>query len=432
MARAALRPAGLGRPRSDVAGPRTAVEEIEVGRELRRAARRRRSSRRPASCDGRDVNASPTRRSMRSRRTRRPRSTRGERVVMATCTLRTRDSGLETDRARAAGPAAVMRRPWVPSKSCAPRSRRPPPSCATAAGRGRRADARAAEAGRLRRLLDERRDAARAGCSARRRARSPSGWRRRCRARSATRLDRVEVAGPGFLNLFLADAWYVARARRRARRRRGFGARRAGAAREGPRRVRLRQPDRPADRRQRAPRRLRRRARADPRARRPRGQREYYFNDAGSQIERLGESIRARARGEEVPEDGYEGDYVDELARGDPGRRRPRRRPSSRAAASSDHGRHPGDARAPTACTSTRWFSERSLHDGEPSAGRARDRAARGAGPRLPLRGRAVAAHDDVRRRQGPRARALERRARPTSPPTSPTTRTSSSAATTA
>ncbi len=42
--------------------------------------------------------------------------------------------------------------------------------------------------------------------------------------------------------------------------------------------------------------------------------REYYFNDAGGQIERLGESVQARARGEEVPEDGYQGDYVAELA----------------------------------------------------------------------------------------------------------------------
>ncbi len=42
--------------------------------------------------------------------------------------------------------------------------------------------------------------------------------------------------------------------------------------------------------------------------------REYYFNDAGGQIERLGQSVRARARGEQVPEDGYQGDYVAELA----------------------------------------------------------------------------------------------------------------------
>jgi arginyl-tRNA synthetase len=42
--------------------------------------------------------------------------------------------------------------------------------------------------------------------------------------------------------------------------------------------------------------------------------REYYFNDAGTQIRLLGESVQARARGGEVPEGGYQGDYVRELA----------------------------------------------------------------------------------------------------------------------
>ena len=42
--------------------------------------------------------------------------------------------------------------------------------------------------------------------------------------------------------------------------------------------------------------------------------REYYFNDAGSQIRRLGESVRARALGQEPPEDGYQGAYVADLA----------------------------------------------------------------------------------------------------------------------
>jgi arginyl-tRNA synthetase len=41
---------------------------------------------------------------------------------------------------------------------------------------------------------------------------------------------------------------------------------------------------------------------------------EYYFNDAGSQIHRLGESVRARALGQEPPEGGYQGDYVADLA----------------------------------------------------------------------------------------------------------------------
>ena len=41
---------------------------------------------------------------------------------------------------------------------------------------------------------------------------------------------------------------------------------------------------------------------------------EYYFNDAGGQIHRLGESVLARANGAPVPEGGYQGEYVHELA----------------------------------------------------------------------------------------------------------------------
>src|SRR5205807_3041185 len=43
--------------------------------------------------------------------------------------------------------------------------------------------------------------------------------------------------------------------------------------------------------------------------------REYYVNDTGGQIRRLGESLLARRRGEVVPEEGYQGEYVAELAR---------------------------------------------------------------------------------------------------------------------
>ena len=42
--------------------------------------------------------------------------------------------------------------------------------------------------------------------------------------------------------------------------------------------------------------------------------REYYFNDFGAQVVNLGLSVLARRRGEEVPEDGYRGAYVDGLA----------------------------------------------------------------------------------------------------------------------
>ncbi len=42
--------------------------------------------------------------------------------------------------------------------------------------------------------------------------------------------------------------------------------------------------------------------------------REYYSNDFGTQVERFGNSIAARARGGDVPEDGYQGAYIDEIA----------------------------------------------------------------------------------------------------------------------
>jgi arginyl-tRNA synthetase len=49
-------------------------------------------------------------------------------------------------------------------------------------------------------------------------------------------------------------------------------------------------------------------------------EREYYFNDAGGQMDRFGASVEARylqlvGRDAEVPEDGYHGDYVTDLAR---------------------------------------------------------------------------------------------------------------------
>ena len=43
--------------------------------------------------------------------------------------------------------------------------------------------------------------------------------------------------------------------------------------------------------------------------------REYYFNDFGSQVKNLGASVVAIRRGEEIPEDGYRGDYVYEMAK---------------------------------------------------------------------------------------------------------------------
>jgi arginyl-tRNA synthetase len=42
--------------------------------------------------------------------------------------------------------------------------------------------------------------------------------------------------------------------------------------------------------------------------------REYYINDAGAQIDRFGRSLQAAAQGRPVPEDGYVGTYIDEIA----------------------------------------------------------------------------------------------------------------------
>ena len=42
--------------------------------------------------------------------------------------------------------------------------------------------------------------------------------------------------------------------------------------------------------------------------------REYYFNDFGAQVLNLGLSVLARRHGTEIPEDGYRGAYVEELA----------------------------------------------------------------------------------------------------------------------
>jgi arginyl-tRNA synthetase len=46
-------------------------------------------------------------------------------------------------------------------------------------------------------------------------------------------------------------------------------------------------------------------------------EREYYYNDSGTQMDRFRASVDAVRRGEEPPQDGYHGDYIAELARAD-------------------------------------------------------------------------------------------------------------------
>jgi arginyl-tRNA synthetase len=128
------------------------------------------------------------------------------------------------------------------------------------------------------------------------------------------RLERTEVAGPGFLNLFLADAWYADAVDRILAAGDGFGARVAEPAERILIEFVSANPTGPLTAAS-----GRHAAFGDALARLldlagHAVEREYYFNDAGTQVLKLGESIRARARGEEPPEDGYQGDYVKELA----------------------------------------------------------------------------------------------------------------------
>ena len=171
------------------------------------------------------------------------------------------------------------------------------------------------------------------------------------------RVDHVEVAGPGFLNVFLAEGWFVAALEDLLAAGEAFG---AGAP-ERPEKVLIEfvsaNPTGPLTAAS-----GRHAAYGDALARilelaGHAVSREYYFNDSGSQVDRLGESILARAKGEEVPEDGYQGDYVDELAREHRGRRRARRRRARPPRRRRDHDRHPGDARGLPRARSTRGSS---------------------------------------------------------------------------
>ncbi|MDA0165625.1 arginine--tRNA ligase [Solirubrobacter ginsenosidimutans] len=138
-------------------------------------------------------------------------------------------------------------------------------------------------------------------------------------ARLGEAVDHVEVAGPGFLNVFLADAWYVAAARQIV----AAGDEWGRGTPEHPEKVIVEfvsaNPTGPLTAAS-----GRHAAYGDALARllELSGNtvtREYYFNNAGSQVDKLGASVRARARHEPVPEDGYQGDYVTEIAARIPG-----------------------------------------------------------------------------------------------------------------
>jgi arginyl-tRNA synthetase len=129
-------------------------------------------------------------------------------------------------------------------------------------------------------------------------------------------VDRVEVAGPGFLNLFLADSWYRRAAADLAEQADRLG--RPPGAEQVTERINVEfvsaNPTGPVTAAS-----GRHAAYGDSVARLLEFSghpvvREYYMNDRGGQIDLFAVSIAARMKGEPVPEGGYEGEYVTELA----------------------------------------------------------------------------------------------------------------------
>jgi len=133
-------------------------------------------------------------------------------------------------------------------------------------------------------------------------------------------VERAEVAGPGFLNLWLTSAWFgealaemlaagTEYGSGSAERRERIQVEMVSANPTGPITVAHARNGAYGD----SVARLLELAGHDV-------EREYYYNDAGLQVERFRESVEARRRGEEPPEEGYHGDYVKDLAaqQGDP------------------------------------------------------------------------------------------------------------------
>jgi arginyl-tRNA synthetase len=129
-------------------------------------------------------------------------------------------------------------------------------------------------------------------------------------------VERAEVAGPGFLNLFLDSSWYGEALAEMLAAGIDYGA----ASSPHPARVQVElvsaNPTGPLTVGS-----GRNAAYGDSLARLlafsgNEVAREYYVNDQGTQIDLFRASVEARRRGEEPPEGGYLGDYVFEIARG--------------------------------------------------------------------------------------------------------------------
>ncbi len=127
--------------------------------------------------------------------------------------------------------------------------------------------------------------------------------------------ERVEVAGPGFVNLFLSQRWYREAIAALVAAGDGLGIRPAAKTEKVLVEFVSANPTGPLTAAG-----GRHGAHGDAVARMLEAvgnevDREYYINDIGGQMDRFGASIAAAMRGEPTPEDGYEGDYVAELGK---------------------------------------------------------------------------------------------------------------------
>ena len=185
--------------------------------------------------------------------------------------------------------------------------------------------------------------------------------------RLGAHLERFEAAGPGFLNLFLADSWLAVALARALEAGESYGAGEparpelvliefVSANPTGPMHVGH----------------ARNAAYGDSLARTlsfcgHQVKREFYVNDAGSQVRKLGESLRAVAGGEPVPEDGYHGAYLQQLAHlagdapGDPSE-------VGRAAVGELLAQMQSSLQAMNVLEFDRFAFESELYSGEPSA----------------------------------------------------------------
>jgi arginyl-tRNA synthetase len=139
-------------------------------------------------------------------------------------------------------------------------------------------------------------------------------------AETLPEIERAEVAGPGFVNLWLAPSWFgealaeiveagESYAGRSAQTRERIQVELVSANPTGPVTVASARNGAYGD----SVARLLEFAGHDV-------EREYYYNDAGAQMEKFRASVEAVRRGEEPPEDGYRGEYISDLAKldGDP------------------------------------------------------------------------------------------------------------------